>query len=395
VTSSVEPGLRERSPGKWEIRAYNKATGRQEYTFYDSGRSEPGSGIRTARTKRAELISDIAKGKYGGQKGTLTRLIEDYIDDREKRGHSPTTIRSYRQICRAVADGVGSKRLDRLKAKDLDDWYAKLLQGGMSAATLGHYHRLISSALGQAEKWEWVPSNVAKLATVPRAQKADLKIPPPDRVRRLIDHAASSRAPDMAAIVLTAALTGLRRGELCGLRWSDIDWGASTLTVERSIWQTGRKWGVKLPKSHQARVVPVGELATSTLRFWRGEQDAEAERAGVELVPEAYIFSPNPDGADPKMPDVVSQRFRKHCEALEAAEPKAAPWPYRFHDLRHYQATELLAAGYDPGTVSRRLGHSKVSTTMDIYVHHNEERAISAAGALDAGLATSKPSLPV
>ena len=118
----------------------------------------------------------------------------------------------------------------------------------------------------------------------------------------------------------------------------------------------------------------------------------------MELTPDAYVFSPEPDGATPKMPDVVSQRFRKFCEALEEQSVEQAKeegrklaaadrWPYRFHDLRHFQATEQIAEGTPIVTVSRRLGHAKVSTTSDIYVHDDLKQAIAAAGAIDAGLA--------
>src|SRR5580700_9744838 len=120
-------GLRERSPGRWEIRAWNAAAGRQESVSFDSGRSEPGAGIREARRLRAKLISDIAAGKYGGQRGTLSHAVNAYIDHRRKSGASPHTIRGYRSICRAIDAGIGQKRLDKLQTRDIDGWYADLL----------------------------------------------------------------------------------------------------------------------------------------------------------------------------------------------------------------------------------------------------------------------------
>ena len=230
-----ETGIRERSPGSYELRAYNAEKGRQETTTYVHSRREWGAGIRTARSRRAQLVADIAAGKYGGSKGTLGYLVDAYIDQRERTGASPTTIRGYRSIARAVAAGPGPKKLDKLSSRDLDGWYADLIAGEMTPATVHHHHRLVFAALRQGRKWGWVASNTAELATVPKVPRSELKVPPPARVVALIDHAELSRAPDMATIIVTAALTGLRRGELCGLRWSDIDWHGQTITVQAPI----------------------------------------------------------------------------------------------------------------------------------------------------------------
>jgi integrase len=393
-----ETGIRERSPGSYELRAYNAEKGRQETTTYVHSRREWGAGIRTARSRRAQLVADIAAGKYGGSKGTLGYLVDAYIDQRERTGASPTTIRGYRSIARAVAAGPGPKKLDKLSSRDLDGWYADLIAGEMTPATVHHHHRLVFAALRQGRKWGWVASNTAELATVPKVPRSELKVPPPARVVALIDHAELSRAPDMATIIVTAALTGLRRGELCGLRWSDIDWHGQTITVQRSVWQAGKDWGVKDPKSHQVRVIPAGPRVLAALTAWRLRAEREARAAMVEVADDAYAFGPDPDQAVPKMPDVISRRFRLHCQALEEVTAEEAEesgravtvadrWPYRFHDLRHYQATELIAAGLPMVTVSRRLGHAKVSTTSDIYAHDTDANALLAAGALDSGLA--------
>jgi integrase len=354
--------------------------------------------VREAKTRRAQLVADIEAGKYGGQRGSLSALVDAYIDHRERSGAAPRTVGGYRSIAAAIAAGpLGRKRLDRLTTHDLDEWYADLIAGGMTPATLLHYHRLLSAALNQGERWGWNARNVARLAIVPRVPRPVVAVPTPARVVALIDFAAGSRAPDMAAIITTAALTGLRRGELCGLRWGDVDVESGTITVRRSIWQTGRQWGEKPPKSHQARTVHVGPRVLAGLDLVRRQQVDLARRAGVELVDDPFVFSPEPDGVIPKMPNVVTQGFGRFVAALEAKsvadaleagrQPTDADrWPYRFHDLRHYSASELLAAGASMVTVSRRLGHAKVSTTSDIYAHDSDDQARAAAGMLDAGL---------
>lgn len=372
----TEKGIRETSPGRWEIRAYNKAQGRQEYTSYDSGRRTAGAGVRGARAARSQLVADIAAGKFGGSKGSLSQLVEQYVDHRQKMGASPTTIRGYRIIARAVADGPGSKRLDKLVASDLDAWYADLIAAGTSRARVDHFHRLISAALSQAERWGTIPSNVARRTEPLKVPRPMMVVPPPADVVRLIDHAAASRAPDMAAVILAAALTGMRQGELCALRWSAV--GDGFVTVDRSIWQDGTQWGVKGTKSHQGRTVHTGPRLAAALDLVRRQQLEQASAAGVSLVADPYVFSPDADGSGPKMPSVVSRAFSRYCADLGVK--------YRFHDLRHYAATELVAAGYSMVTVSKRLGHARVSTTADIYTHESPEQAIAAGSALDAAL---------
>ncbi len=128
--------------------------------------------------------------------------------------------------------------LTKLTARDLDAFYGRLIAEGTSPAMVMHHHRVIDAALRQAEKWGTVPVSVARNASPPRVPKRPMIVPPPDRVRALIDLAAASRSPELSTVITLAALTGMRRGEICGLRWSDIDWQGSALTVRHSIWQT-------------------------------------------------------------------------------------------------------------------------------------------------------------
>jgi len=207
-------------------------------------------------------------------------------------------------------------------------------------------HRIISAALRQGRKWGWVTSNVADDATAPTPRKTELSVPSPDQVSALIREAArpASRAPEMAAVITLAALTGMRRGELCGLRWSDVDWRGSSVTVRQSIWQTSDGIGTKVPKTHQTRRLLLGEQAMAVL----ADRLARAQLAKVKLPTDGYIFSPDVDGANPRHPDTVTQAFTRLCRRMEApalerlreTRPKAtrvnlAPadrWDYRLHD---------------------------------------------------------------
>jgi integrase len=264
-------------------------------------------------------------------------------------------------------------------------------------------HRIISAALRQGRKWGWVTSNVADDATPPTPRKVELSVPSPAQVSALIREAArpSSRAPEMAAVITLAALTGMRRGELCGLRWSDVDWRGSAVTVRQSIWQTSDGIGTKTPKTHQTRRLLLGEHAMAVLADRLERAQSDAKMAKIKLPSDGYIFSLDVDAANPRHPDSVTQAFTRLCRRMEApalaklreTKPRATRanlladrWDYRLHDLRHYTATQLFAAGLNPKTVADRLGHADPSITLRVYTANTDAQAQEAADSLEAGL---------
>ncbi|MGO8872971.1 MAG: tyrosine-type recombinase/integrase [Acidimicrobiales bacterium] len=288
---------------------------------------------------------------------------------------------------------LGSIPLEDLSSKDLDAFYGRFIKGGTSPAMVMHYHRIISAALRQAEKWKMVPASVGRDATPPTVPTRPMTVPPPERVRALIEAAAASRNPESATVITVAALTGMRRGELCGLRWSDVDWQGSALTVHRSIWQTGDGWGAKDSKTHQVRRLVLGDHTMAVLHGrWKRVTDAAAA-AEVKVSDDAYVFSPALDGARPMLPGAITLSFGRLCQRMEAPALKAAKeagrklqpaerWPYRFLDLRHYTATELFRQGHHARTVADRLGHADPALTLRVYTHDTDDQAVAAAASL-------------
>ena len=377
---TVEKGIRQVGPHRWEVRVFagrNPETGQSRLVTRGTTK-----GIRDARAIRAKLTTEVAEGKHGVKAGTFGALLDAWLTD-GKQDRSPTTVFRYRQkIEAAIRPALGSKMLDELTSKDIDAFYAELRRNGKSPAMVMEYHRIIAAALRQAKKWKLVPASEALDASPPQVPKKAMTVPPPERVRQLIDAASTSRNPDFAIVITVAALTGLRRGELCGLQWRDIDWPGSSLTVHRAYWNNNAKErGTKDPKTHQVRKVELGPDAMEVLRFRWQRVTENATAVGVTLSDDAYIFSTSVDGTQPLLPDTVSHSFRRLCQGMEG------DWPYRFHDIRHYTATELIAAGYSPRTVANRLGHSDPALTLRVYVHDTDALAKSAAASLEAGLA--------
>lgn len=195
--------------------------------------------------------------------------------------------------------------------------------------------------------------------------------------------AAEKIDPTMAALLLLAALTGARRGELCGLRWSDVDWKAGTLCIERSVYETpGGGWGVKPTKTHQGRRVGLDDLGLEVLRRHRGAVDDLARELDLEVPGDGFLFSLSPQGAEPVRPDYLT-RFT--LRPAEKAQVKT-----HLHALRHFSATQAIGSGFDPVTVGARLGHADPGVTLRVYSHAIEQRDRDLATAL--GRTLSLPS---
>lgn len=387
-----EPGIRERSPGHFELSAYNPATKRQVYRTYVAPRAEKGAGIRQAKTELARLRTDIAQGKLGGQRATLGYLLEQFIQHSASRGRSPTTLAGYRSNARQVlASPLADKTLTKLTAHDLDSWYAGLRAAGASQATVVHYHRLLRAALNQAERWGWVNRNPAKFATVGGAPRLEMHVPTAEQAQALVERAAKGTSPELGPIILFAILVGCRRGELCGLRWSDVDWTTWRVTFRRSVWEVASKTGLKDTKTHQQRTLALDANGMQLLAARRARAEEDARAADVELGSEAYVWATGADGTAPRTPDSLTRAFAHLCDTMERearAAGRTETWPFRFHDLRHLSATQMVGSGIDPRTVAARLGHADASVTLRVYAHALEERDRDAAELLGRSLGT-------
>jgi len=195
---------------------------------------------------------------------------------------------------------------------------------------------------------------------------------------------ADKTDPVMAALLATGALTGARRGELCALRWSDLDEETATLTIGRSVFdEPGGGWGEKDTKTHQVRRVGLDEVALRVLELHRERVETRAKEAGVRVRPEGFIFSRSPTGMEPVRPDFVTKSTQRVANAIGIKlTPKA---------LRHFSATEMVAAGVDVRTVAGRMGHADPSMTLRVYSHRRAQRDHDAAAILGKTLPDLSP----
>lgn len=368
----------------WRLRVYvgRDAKGQpvQRSKTVRTGDGRPGSGVREADRELAKLVSEVAKGNLATGTETVGELLDRFLEHAEAIGRSPTTLKEYRRIAETILrPELGRLPLVRLTAVDLDRLYAKLIARGLKPTTVRHVHALIGVALHQGEKWGLVDRNVSRRATPPPVHPTEVEPPNVEEVRAIIA-AAEEVEPPFAAMLIITALVGARRGEMCGLRWSDFDSIGRTLTIARSVYDApGRSWGVKDTKTHAKRRVSLDDLAVEVLRRHRARVDALARELGVAVAPDAYIFSRSPAGLEPYLPDVVTQ--------LTIRVAKRAGVDTHLHALRHFSATEAIAAGYDVVTVAGRLGHADPSITLRTYSHVIEARDRELAASLGRKLA--------
>ncbi len=217
----------------------------------------------------------------------------------------------------------------------------------------------------------WVRTNVAESAKPPRISQCRVSAPSVEAVRAVVQ-AAEERDPRLAALLMLGALTGMRRGELCGLKWSDVDFGRGELEVSRAVILVPGGLAEKSTKTDRVRPVALDEVAIALLVEYRARVDEWARQACAVISSDTYVFSPYVDGSKPFRPDNVTGFFVRVRDSLGLHG-------VRLHDLRHFTATQLIGAGVDVRTVAERLGHSDASLTLRVYSHAIRDRDRAAA----------------
>lgn len=294
------------------------------------------------------------------------------LDETERLDLSPTTIRNYKsQVEHTIRPRLGKVLLSRLTPKHLDDLYGAMEDGGSSSKSIRNVHAIISAALHHGVRWGWVRASVADLAKPPRVPQRRVKAPSVEVVQRIIEE-AEDRDPRLSPLLKLAAMTGMRRGELCALRWTDIDLEAGVIEVARSLVVVPGGLAEKSTKTDRARRVALDPVAVALLTEHREMCEENVKEAGGTLGDDAFVFSPFVEATTPFRPDNVTSFFTRVRDAVEAPT-------VRLHDLRHFTATQLIAAGVDVRTVAERLGHSDASLTLRVYAHVIQERDQAAA----------------
>lgn len=355
----------------WELRVY-AGNGRQVTRTFKGGQRE-------AQRELAALAAEVGRGRVRPSDGmTVARLAERWLDARAPNWSPKVAADTRRWLDRTFLPELGKIPLSRIRTEDIDAFYAGRRKEGLAESTIRRNHAMVRSMFGQAVRWGWLGVNPATNTHRPPAAAKQISPPDPAVVAQLLRHVRTRDEPT-ANFLVVAADTGARLGQLCALRWSDFDVEAGTISITHTLVSTGDIRPLSKTKG-RARVVPLG---ANTVRLLTAHRTAAKERAlsfGARLSKQAFIFSDDPASRTPWKVDTFKHRYLKLRR-----EPGAGPDTagINFHQLRHYVATQLIAAGVDPRTVADRLGHSRPSTTLDMYAAPVSEMGRTAAELLD------------
>jgi integrase len=330
-------------------------------------------GKREAERLEAKLRAEVADGRYRGTAArTVAELLDVWLSWRETSGRpiSPHTLNDYRGLIeRKLKPGLGKLRLAQLDTQRLDRFYRELRQvgnartggGALSNSRVRDIHAILSGALGLAARYGWITFNPALLARPPAQQSATRAVPTPDEVRDLL--AAAAAEPDLELYLRLAATTGLRPGELCALRWVDLDLEAAEVRVTGNLVHAkGIEGGYvrKPPKSaHGIRVLALDSRTVELLAVHLSRCEARARVWGGDLPRDAFVFSTDGTGRRPTRRDTMTRRYGALAARLGHRST--------LYGLRHFMATQLGAVA-ETGTVRGRMGHGSLAVTS-IYTH--------------------------
>jgi len=348
--------MTERSRGVWRLQttsdpdAVTGKTRRLSRTFRGT---KPEA---TAELQR--FVAESGAGLQGGSTVTVAVLLQSFMSTATL---APTTRQDWASLIdRYLIPELGAVPLWKLSARDCDQMYQRLQLGGLGASRVRNAHVILHRGVAQAVRWGWITRNPVSDATRPEVPRSTVTPPNIDDVRLLLA-LAEETDPTLSCWLDIATATGARRGEICALRWSDIDLERATVRIERSVAAT-KEAGVyiKTTKTDRFRLVSLTDRAVRSLTTLLTDANSGAAEAGRTVLADDLVFTKDLEANVPWRPELVTRRW-------ERLRKRAGLDHVKLHGLRHFVATELLTAGIDIRTVSNRLGHARTSTTLDIY----------------------------
>jgi len=374
-----------RGPSSWRLK-------------FEAGTRDPASGKRQTRyvtvrgTKRDAqrklhaLLTAVDNGTaVDPSRVTVAEHLRDWLSQASHLANK--TRERYRGLIdQQIIPHLGRVAVQRLRPAHIADWHATLLRSGgkdgcpLSARTVGHAHRVLHTALARAVQLEIVARNVASMVHPPKVDVAEVVILTSSQIGNVLAKLADHR---MLPIVAVAVGAGLRRGEICALRWGDVDLDTGLLRVECAMEQTGAGLQVKEPKTrHGRRRITLPGFVVDALKIHRREQLEQRLVLGLGRPGVADLVFTLPNGS-PWGPDYLSRCWHRATSVLGLPQ-------VGLHALRHSHASALIAAGIDPLTISRRLGHGSPAFTLTTYGHLFANTDAAAARAIDGAIGSKR-----
>jgi integrase len=336
----------------------------------------------TARTKSQcqewlrQTLEEVENGlTYDSTLVTLACFMDDWLVSVEPSLRSNTSTQ-YRQIVRMhILPLLGECRLRELKPEHIQQLYNCMVRRGLGLRTVQLTHAVIHRALGHAVRLGLISRNPDDATTPPRPKHKEMRFLDENQVQRFLI-TAKAQNDRLNALYYLAIATGMRQGEILGLKWADLDWEQNALQVQR---QLTKKWDGRFeftaPKTKSGkRRIDLGDATLNTLREHHQEQFNMMAVAGKQWQEQDLVF-PSTIGT-PMNRSNLNKRFKQLLKDAGLSE-------IRFHDLRHTAASLMLNNGIPVIVVSRRLGHAQPSITLDVYGHLIPGKQQEAASLMD------------
>lgn len=364
--------LYKRKDGRWCGQyTVQTSTGPKLKYVYASTKAEAAAKLRKAMSDRdAGLL-------FNDHNQTLGEYLDRWLSNSVRDSVKERTFERYEEMVRIhIKPVLGTKKLRRLRPADVQHLYRERLDSGLSAGTVRHVHVTLHKALKRAVDWELVPLNVSESVDVPKASKKETLYLTVEQVKALLEAARGER---FEALFVLAVHTGMRQGELLGLKWDDVDSERGEIHVRRTLVAGKGGFSFGEPKSAKGRrSISLTPAALEAVERHRERQREESAML-VGLWKENGLVFPNRLG---KPMDHNNIYYRDLKRVRERA---GLPPTFRFHDLRHTFATLMLSDGASYNVVQEALGHSQASMTLDVYGHvlpNHQKEAIHKLGDL-------------
>lgn len=361
-----EGTISKRPDGTWEGKVslgYDGEGKRKRKTVYGRTRQE-------VKGKLDELKRQIEGGTFSDAKLTMNVYLEQWLTEKG-REVKPQTAEDYRyQLEKYVLPVIGRLELGKLTPLKVQAMCGEL-SDRISPQRANKCRRVLSGALSQAVRWQLIARNPCDAVKPLKVAQTEMKLWVPKEAARFLDSARTHR---LFALFYLAMSTGMRRGELLGLRWEDV--GESYLVVRQAVIEQRGRIMITTPKTEKgARRIALSPDVGEVMNQHRDRQEAERQLLGTAWPDTGLVF----------VSEVGTLLHpRNFTRTWHTLQTNAGVRRVKLHDLRHLHASMAIRSGVDPKVLADRLGHAKASFTLDVYTHlFEEQRATSAVSLLD------------